>query len=234
MNKYKNGHVKGQAKIYRAINKYGFSAFDVEYIFSTEKEYKHLGVLLSCLERFFIKKYDCVISGYNLMSGGMSSRHTEQSKKKLSENHKGLFAGEKHYLYGKQLPEETKQKLRRKRTPEQVERNRQAQLGKTMSDEFKKRMSEIHTGRKRPQSTKDGISKALKGRPKSKEHILAMSLAVGHRITQHTKDGEYIRDWNSLKEAGATLHISPEYIGKTCKGIIDNAGGFIWKYKNIM
>ena len=45
MNKYKNGHVKGQAKIYRAINKYGFSAFDVEYIFSTEKEYKHLGVL---------------------------------------------------------------------------------------------------------------------------------------------------------------------------------------------
>ena len=42
INKYKNGNIKGQTRIYDAIVKYGFHEFDVKYLFTTTRKYLSL------------------------------------------------------------------------------------------------------------------------------------------------------------------------------------------------
>lgn len=68
--------------------------------------------------------------GYNLYSGGLAHevsdlarqhvseaqrnktyKISEETRKKMSEAHKGKCSGPEHYLWGKHLPEETKRKL---------------------------------------------------------------------------------------------------------------------------
>ena len=50
-------------------------------------------------------------------------------------------------------------------------------------------------------------------------------------ITQYEKDGTFVGEWPSIKEAGKTLGIDLGNITSNCKGDIKSAGGFIWKYK---
>lgn len=234
INHYKNNRIEGQTKIYNAIKKYGFDKFDVEYLFTTTKKYKHLNWLLGTLEVYYIKKYKSIRLGYNLKSGGVHEKVNEETKWKLSENHKGLFAREKHYLYGKPMPEKTKAKLRgRKRTSEQIERIANAQKGKKMSDEFKRKMSLIQTGRKRSIGTRTKISNALKGKSKSESHKRSLGLIRHIPVIQYDKKGNPIKEWSYIKEAGDSLGIAPESISKVCKNKMKSAGGFVWMYKKL-
>jgi hypothetical protein len=52
-------------------------------------------------------------------------------------------------------------------------------------------------------------------------------------IEQFTKEGEFIRDWPSLKEAKYSLGLNGGDISNCIKGRQKTAGGFIWKYKQI-
>lgn len=63
--------------------------------------------------------------------------HSEETKRKMSENHAD-FSGEKSYWYGKHLSEETKQKIR------------EGNLGKKLSTQTKKKISESIKGDKNP------------------------------------------------------------------------------------
>ena len=49
---------------------------------------------------------------------------------------------------------------------------------------------------------------------------------------QFSKDGEFIKEWQSSKEAERKLGISHSSICQCCKGKLKTAGGFIWTYKN--
>ena len=60
--------------------------------------------------------------------------NTSEQNQKISEALKGLMVGEKHPGYGKPRSEETKQKIRDKKT------------GTPLSDETKKKISEAHMG----------------------------------------------------------------------------------------
>lgn len=51
-----------------------------------------------------------------------------------------------------------------------------------------------------------------------------------HRIIQFDKDGEYIRDFNSLKDAVSITGISSFRIRRACKGFNKTVEGFIWRY----
>jgi hypothetical protein len=42
--------------------------------------------------------------------------------------------------------------------------------------------------------------------------------SISRRVKQFTLEGEYIQTFNSLNEAGRTLNISSQNIGKVCKG----------------
>lgn len=54
---------------------------------------------------------------------------------------------------------------------------------------------------------------------------------IGKKILQYNKNGELIREWESIKEATEKLHICS--IGKNCRGKSKTAGGFIWKFKEV-
>ena len=97
------------------------------------------------------------------------------------------------------------------------------------------------------------ISKALTGKSKSKEHCLNISLAkkgisniknkvpkpkgFGESnykpITQYNLNGEFIKEWKSLKEVGVFFgyNKAPSSISSNLVGRYKSALGFIWKYK---
>lgn len=50
-------------------------------------------------------------------------------------------------------------------------------------------------------------------------------------ILQYTKEGVFIRDWDSAKQASEELGINSSNIASCCKEKLKTCGGFIWRYK---
>ena len=105
----------------KAIDKYGWDNFNHVILF------EHLSKEEACKKEMeLIDKYNAMNTnyGYNLCEGGnltLGYHHTEESKKKMSEKRKGMYAGEKNPMYnkcgvlapayGKHLTEEHKRKI---------------------------------------------------------------------------------------------------------------------------
>lgn len=80
---------------HKAIAKYGFDAFKYDVIFRTaSKDESRLKFLLNTMESYYIRKFQSNNPdiGYNLTTGGegFSGKHSEETKKKMSESHRGL------------------------------------------------------------------------------------------------------------------------------------------------
>ena len=79
-------------------------------------------------EKYYIKFYNTLSpNGYNLTEGGNGGIPCEEARKKISESHKGLQAGEKNPFYGKTHSEESKKKIS------------EMKKGKHLSEETKKK-----------------------------------------------------------------------------------------------
>jgi hypothetical protein len=108
---------------------------------------------------------------HNLTNGGdgvSGFKHSEETKRKQSEAHKG----EKSPNYGKTFSEETRKKLS------------DAQKGRTHSEETKIKMSEVHKGenhylygKTHSEETKIKMSETRKGKTFSEEHRRKISEA---------------------------------------------------------
>ena len=121
--------------------------------------------------------------------------HSLETKKKMSEAKKG----EKHPLYGKQLSEETKQKMSK------------SHKGKTSSEETKQKLSKSISGEKHPlygkhhsDETKRKMSEAKKGKHFSDEHKRKISekLKGKHHSDEHKR---------KISEANKGKHFSDEH-----------------------
>lgn len=62
-------------------------------------------------------------------------------------------------------------------------------------------------------------------------HTERASLKKEIAVIQLDKDGNVIREWNRINEAGRQLSIDPCNIVKCCKGKRLTAGGYKWIYK---
>lgn len=119
---------------WRAIQKYGWDNFKHEILYTdlTEKEAKQKEIELIAFYNSNNENY-----GYNLSSGGESGskgyRHTEETKKCMSENRKG----EKNAMYGKH------------HTVETIEKERVKHLRENLSEETIYKMSIAKKGKKR-------------------------------------------------------------------------------------
>ncbi len=76
-------------KLYNAINKYGIDTFKFEVVSSDIDNN-----MLDFWERYYICLYNSVQNGYNITFGGQKTttlgwKHSEESKKKMSDNRKG-------------------------------------------------------------------------------------------------------------------------------------------------
>ena len=75
--------------------------------------------------------------------------------------------------------------------------------------------------------TAKNISKSLKGRK------ITWDRGVNKKVLQYDLNGNFIKEWSSIKKAALELNITPEAISNCLrKGENFSSGGFKWKYKN--
>ena len=174
MYSYKNIKCKNQSKLYNALNKYGYDNFKIDFLFTTEKDYNHIHILLDLLEIYFIKKYDSVNNGYNIKFGGANGKCSDEFRKKMID-----------ILTGRKCSDETKEKLR---------------------------LSNI--GKNNPMYNKKGIlSKSSKP------------------IIQYDLNDNFIKEWTNAKEACDVLNLNPCLISMCCTNQRKTTGKFKWKFK---
>lgn len=51
------------------------------------------------------------------------------------------------------------------------------------------------------------------------------------KVLQYDPYGNFIREWNCIRDVERTLHICNQSISHCCKGKRKTAGGYIWRYK---
>lgn len=229
-----------------AIIKYGWNNMEHEIIASnlTRKEADNFEKLL--IEKLDTKnrKY-----GYNLKDGGLGGggfseeikkkisnatkgennpfygkRHSEESLQKMSESHKGTNIGKDHFASKKVCQYDSIGNLIKTwDCMNEAERELSICRGsiyncckgvqkktggfiwryvdETITDEYISWCNELHTG---------GNQKKI--------------------IAQYSLDGEFIRLFESITEAGTNMRIDKGSISACCRGKTKTAGGFIWKY----
>ena len=145
-----DGYMGSGTLLKRSLKKYGIENFKKEYLAFCDTEDK-----LNFFERFYIKKYNSNNSniGYNLTYGGdgmLGYRHTEETRKKISESEKG----EKSVWFGRHHTEETRKKIGealkgKKRKPFTEEtRKRMSESGKGKHNHFGEKNPNYKGGKK--------------------------------------------------------------------------------------
>ena len=51
-------------------------------------------------------------------------------------------------------------------------------------------------------------------------------------VNQYSKEGVFVKEWQSIKEASKAVNTSASNISSCIKGREKSAGGFVWKYKD--
>jgi hypothetical protein len=107
-----------------------------------------------------------------------------------------------------------------------------SRTGLKRTEEQKLNMSLAQTGREITAEHRDKIRNSHIGCKRSPEHIKNAAEGAYKKIEQWSLDGDLIKIWNSLKEAGETLKIHRGSISGCANGYPKNktAGKFIWKF----
>jgi hypothetical protein len=100
-------------------------------------------------------------------------------------------------------------------------------LGKSLSDEHRKKISESMMG-KRGHNT--GNKHSLETRIKMSEANRGKLNRMAKPVLQFSLDGEFIQRWDYINQAVHKLNI--KNITSCCKGRQKTAGGYVWKYEN--
>ena len=210
---------------YKAIKKYGWDNFTHEILFD--------GLTKECacqIERDLILAYKSndPMYGYNLTDGGEAGTHYSQvSIERMSKSKIGMYAGEKNPRYGKKVSEETREKIRSALIGK-FAGDRNPNYGRPMSDEQKALISKAKTGKHYPK-----LSDSVKNSP----------LCIAERekrmkpILQYTRDGEFIKRWESAPEASEALigfRRGQSNICSCANGNLKTAYGFVWRYESDM
>lgn len=116
-------------------------------------------------------------------------------------------------------------------------------LGCICTEETKKKISKSNTNIRRGRKfssthkanlskalNKANLSKALKGRRCTWSDKIITSKSI-RPIIQYNTDGNYLNEYNSVREASEKTKIKMCTIYKCLSGDNKTAGGFIWKYK---
>ena len=144
----------------------------------------------------------------NLTDGGdgwTNSTHTEETKDRLREINKE----ENNPMYGKHHTEVVKEQHSLR-----VSGSNHPMFGKKHNQET-------------IQKIKDKRNAAVNQAKMSKKSAEFNS----KKILQFTLEGEFIKEFKSIKEAAQELNLSESLIGKTCRGLVKTPSKFVFKFK---
>jgi group I intron endonuclease len=106
-------------------------------------------------EKYFIEYYNSIKNGYNIRGGGSRGKHSEQSKRKISNSRKGAKCP--HSI-------ETKQKISVALKGNKNNANNKGNLGKKLSEETKQKISETNKGMQLSEEQKEKLGKVFRGK----------------------------------------------------------------------
>lgn len=213
----------------RAWDKLGENAFEFSVIECVEKD-SLLQVEQQYLDK--LKPFDGHV-GYN-----------------ISEKATGVgLPGVKNPNYGKRMPNDQREKIRKTLTGHHVSQETRQKIGantarrcgpanhnygKPVSEARRKAQSEKMKGRFA------GKNNPAYGKPISEDARSKMSAARlgktgalcpnSKRVFQYTKNMEMIAEYVSATEASAAVGINNSNISACCNGKIKSSGGYIWRY----
>ena len=177
--------------------------------------------------------------------------HTEETRKKISQAHKGKTVseehrkklsqaktGEKHPLYGKRgkdtprygkhHTEETRQKMSQAHKGEN-----NPWYGKHLSEEHRLKIAQANKGRKFSEEHRQKLSQVQKGKTLSEEHRKNLLQSMNYKkipVVAIQKDTGKIRIFESQNECARQLKLDKSSISKCLKGIRKQTGGYTFKY----
>ena len=189
----------------------------------------------------------CEETRRKLRDANKGKKLSEETKKKMSEAQKG----EKNHFFGKHHSEETLLKLiaankgrhhteeAKKKISDKIKGRTSPNKGKHPSEETRRKMSISRKGKHHSEESKRKMSAAQKGKHPSEEARRKMSLAkkgkpnvkLSKPVIQLTLDGEFVREWESAKEAGRNGFDSSA-VTKCCRGKLKSHKGFIFQFKD--
>lgn len=176
--------------------------------------------------------------------------HSEETKRKISENRKFKVAGEDHPNYGKHLSEETKKKI--SETNKKYVGEKCPSFGRKHTEEAKYNMSKAQKGRKRTPEQIEKHKQKMLGRSISEEHRRRISEGnKGKFVSEESRKrmqegqknrmkvrqidintGDTLAVYESLSEASRFTKVHAAGIGDCLRGKQKKAGGFKWEKVN--
>lgn len=199
-----------------AYHKYGIKNFKFQIICICFDESCNL------LEEEYIKKFNTLVpNGYNLKTGGKSSRHSEETKQLISKRLRERVTDEIRlemreraknnpiFSYLKVYTNEEKVLISEK----------QKKYWKELSDEDKKKISDE---RKSRLITSEKVRQSLK----------MGSTANRKKVAKYDIDNNLVKIYDTITDAAKDTNISHSSISKVCleKPKYKTAGGYLWKY----
>lgn len=154
-----------------------------------------------------MKKYHATHEWISPMKG---MNHSEQTKIKMSESHKGKNIGKDNYWYGKKFSDEHKSKISK------------ALSGRKLSEEHKQHLSDVAKGKKFSEKHIDNLIDGHKN-----QYV---------KIVQKSSEGKIIKIWDSIALASRELKIDRRYISncltknKKCGEGKYKTNGYIFEY----
>jgi group I intron endonuclease len=217
-----------------AVKKYGIDKFRFDVILICFDEDRHK------YEKEYIAKYNSQVpNGYNILPGGqyggsrLGMKYSDESKKKISDSRKKFNKENPNYY-------ETFRDKHRK-AMEAVDLSSSVKN----SEKYKKAVKEgkvggkAHKDGKQSEETKKKIRESVlkyyednsdSRKINIEKHREVMTKSKGRKITQYTKDNEFIKEYNSISEAGRLSEATKTNIQRVLSGHSKTAGGYIWKY----
>lgn len=202
-----------------AINKYGWNNIKHEILFYnlTKEEAEQKEIELISHYHSNNKKY-----GYNILKGGnVSNGRTKEVINKISiitKKHWKNKEYRKHMIEihsGKKASQQTKEKMSKS--------NNKFWLGKHLSKEVKRKISEKNKGN-------IPWNKGTKGIMKSNQ--TSFKKGEIHSITKKVKCIETKSIYDTINSASRKMNINATCIINVCKGKQQTAGGLHWEYIN--
>ena len=202
--RFDNG--RGYKRCYRfkkAIDKYGWD--NIEHYLIKDNLSKEEAIKM---EIYLVEKYDTTNNknGYNCSKGGNIPHITEETRRKRSIIAKNRV-----------LSEEVKNKIR------------ESNKNKVISKETREKMSKSQRGKKISLETRKKMSLAKKGKKCSKEWIENANKRKYKKINMYDIENNYIKTFNSIKEACEHTGAQAGNITKCLKGERNTCAGYLWK-----